>query len=281
MSKALPVRLSALLLLCAGAWVALTQQPQAPADLTVERIADDLHVIVGDGGNVAVYTTPEGVILVDDKFERDYPQIVAKVKGITDKPIRYVLNTHHHGDHTGGNQKMLDQNAEIILHRNARANMVKGNQPGLPRIAFADETTVYLGGKEVRARHFGAGHTNGDALILFPERRVLHAGDLFTNGAPFIDYSGGGSAVAWTGTLTRALSLGFDTVIPGHGPIMKRVDLEAHIRKIETMRSRMLDLKRQGKSKEEAAQSLQLDDLGWKASPLFARSLPGLYDEVR
>jgi cyclase len=280
MSKSLAIRFLGLLIAAAGTWVALTQQ-QPPADLTVEKIADDLHVIVGDGGNVAVYTTPEGVILVDDKFERDYPQIAAKVKGITDKPIRYVLNTHHHGDHSGGNQKMLDQNAEIILHRNARANMVKGNQPGLPRIAFADETTVYLGGKEVRARHFGAGHTNGDALILFPERRVLHAGDLFTNGAPFIDYNGGGSAVAWTATLTRALALGFDTVIPGHGPIMKRVDLEAHIRKIEALRGKVLDLKRQGKNKDEAAQLLQLDDLGWKASPLFARSIPGLYEEVR
>jgi glyoxylase-like metal-dependent hydrolase (beta-lactamase superfamily II) len=264
----------------AGLWTAFTQQ-QPPPDLTIEKIADDLHVIVGSGGNVAVYTTSEGVILVDDKFDQNHAQIVAKVKSVTDQPIRYVLNTHHHGDHTGGNAKMLGLNAEIILHRNARENMVKGNQPGLPRISFADETAVNLGGKEVRARHFGRGHTNGDVFITFPERRVLHTGDMLTNGAPFIDYSAGGSAVAWTDTLRAALKLEFDVVIPGHGPVMKRADIEKHISNIEAFRNRVSEMKRQGKSKDEVAQQIKVDDLGWKPSPLFARSIPGLYDEVR
>ena len=133
------IRLLTLCLALAGLWTALTQQPP-PADLTVEKIADDLHVLVGSGGNVAVYTTPEGVILVDDKFEQNVPQIVAKVKTITDKPIRYVLSTHHHGDHTGGNRKLLEQSAEIIAHRNARANHVRLSQPGPPRITFSEET---------------------------------------------------------------------------------------------------------------------------------------------
>src|SRR5437867_873068 len=109
MKKIYIIRLFALALTTAGLWTALTQQ-QPAVDFTVEKIADDLHVIVGGGGNVAVYNTPEGVILVDDKFDQHVPQILAKVKSVSDQPVRYVLNTHHHGDHTGGNQKMLLQN---------------------------------------------------------------------------------------------------------------------------------------------------------------------------
>jgi cyclase len=280
MKKIWIVRLFALSLTLAGVWTALTQQQPVP-DLTVEKIADDLHVIVGDGGNVAVYSTPEGVILIDDKFERDAPQIMAKVKAITDKPVRYVLNTHHHGDHTGGNQKLLDLNAEIILHRNARANMVRLNQPGVPRVTFSDETAVYLGGKEVRAKYFGRGHTNGDVVILFPARRTLHTGDLFTNSVPLIDYSAGASGVEWTATLKAALALDFDTVIPGHGPIMKRADLEKWIATFDSVRGRVSEQKRQGKSKEQVVQALQIEDLGWKPNKTWTdRSLPGLYDEL-
>ena len=280
MKKIWMVRSFALSLALAGLWTALTQQAP-PADLTVEKIADDLHVLVGSGGNVAVYTTPEGVILVDDKFDQNFPQILAKVKTITDKPIRYVLNTHHHGDHTGGNQKMLLQNAEIVIHRNARANMAKGNQPGLPRVTFADESAIFLGGKEVRARHFGRGHTNGDAVVLFPERRTLHTGDLVVAGPPLIDYANGASGVEWTATLKAALQLDFDTVIPGHGPIMKRADVEQFIKTFETVRNRISEQRRQGKSKDEVVKTLKIDDLGWTANATWTnRSLPGLFDEL-
>ena len=280
MSKSAMVRLSALFLCFAGLWTALTQQ-SAPPDLTVEKIADDLHVLVGSGGNVAVYTTGEGVILVDDKFEQNVPQIVAKVKSITDQPIRYVLNTHHHGDHSGGNQKLLDQNAEIILHRNARNHIVRLKQPGLPRIAFSEEASVTLAGKEVRARYFGKGHTNGDAMIYFPDRKVLHTGDMFVSSTPFIDYSAGGSGVEWTASLHAAMQLDFDTVIPGHGPIMKRDDLAKWVKTFETVRLRISELRKQGKSKDDVAQQLKIDDLGWKPNKTWSeRSLPGLYDEV-
>jgi glyoxylase-like metal-dependent hydrolase (beta-lactamase superfamily II) len=152
-----------------------------------------------------VLPTAEGVLLVDDKFAQDAPEIVAKVKSVSDKPIRYILNTHQHGDHTGGNEAMLAASAEIIAHKNARANMVTLKMPGLPRVTFSDETQVFLGGKEVRARHLGRGHTNGDAVIYFPSERVLHTGDLFVNGgAPFIDYANGGSLVEWDKTLELA-----------------------------------------------------------------------------
>jgi glyoxylase-like metal-dependent hydrolase (beta-lactamase superfamily II) len=280
MNKRLLIRLSAACFAIAGLWTALTQ-PQPPVEFTVEKIADDLHVIVGGGGNVAVYSTPEGTILVDDKFDQHVPQILAKVKTVTDKPVRYVLNTHHHGDHTGGNQKLQEQNVEIIIQQNARANMVRLKQPGIPRIAFSGETAVYLGGKEVRARHFGRGHTNGDAVVLFPARRTLHTGDLFVGGTPLIDYTAGGSGVEWTNTLKAALQLDFDTVIPGHGPIMNRAGLEKWISTFEAVRQRISEQQKKGMTKEQVVSGLKIDDLGWTSSSNWTgRSLPGLFDEL-
>ena len=279
MQRSTGIRLAGLTLAIAGVWTALTQQPPA-TPLTVEKIADDLHIIVGSGGNVGVLTTSEGVILIDDKFERNVPEILAKVKSITSQPIKYVINTHQHGDHTGGNQSLMTS-AEIFAHKNAAANMVTGNQPGVPRIAFADELVVRLGGKEVRARHFGPGHTNGDAVIYFPGHKVVHMGDLFVRGAPFIDYSSGGSSEAWIKTIDGALSLEAETFIPGHGAISKRADLAQFQGNIRTLRSRVSELIRKGTSKEQLQTALKLDDLGWPSSSgLFTKSLPGLHDEL-
>jgi len=281
MHRSLVVRSIALSIALGGIWIGLTQQPP-PQPLTIEKLTDDLHVIIGSGGNVAVLTTPEGVILVDDKFEQNVPEIIAKVKTVSDKPIRYVLNTHQHGDHTGGNQKLME-NAEIIAHKNARANMVTGKQPGLPRITFGDETAVFLGGKEVQAHYCGRGHTNGDAVIYFPAQRVLHTGDLFVSGSPLIDYSGGGSGVAWTKTLDEALKLDFDRVIPGHGPIMKRADLIAWKTSFEKIKERITKLKSEGKDAKDTAAQLKMDDLpGWGTASRFwnERSFPGLYQEL-
>lgn len=262
-----------------GLWIAFTQPNPT---LTVEKLAPDLHVIVGSGGNVAVLTTSEGVILVDDKFDRNVPEILEKVKSITPQPVRYILNTHHHGDHSGGNQTLI-QSAEIVAHDNVYTNMVKGKQPGPPRITFRDRMTIRLGGKEVRAYYFGRGHTNGDAVILFPDHGVLHTGDLFVGGStPFIDYANGGSGIAWSDTLNQALQLDFERVIPGHGSILAKKDLATWNEGFGVVRMRISELKRQGRSKEEVAQLLKMDDVpGWRLSPMWARSVPGLYDELR
>jgi len=279
MSKSLLVRLSAGILASLGAWVAYTQTPQAPPQLKIEKIADDLYNISGDGGNVAVYLTNDGVILIDDKFDRDYADILDKVKSVSDKPVKYVLNRHQYGDHTGGNERMF-ATAEIIAHRNARANMVEGKMPGVPRISFSDETEVFLGGKEVRARHFGRGHTNGDAAIYFPALKVVHTGDLFTNGAPFIDYTAGGSAIEWTRTLDEIMKWDFDTVIPGHGPVSKRADLMKYRQNFESMRNRVSGMVRDGKSKDDISKTL-VADFGWPAQGLSMRSLDGLMAELK
>ena len=272
------IRMIAVALAGGGLYLALTQQPPAQP-LTVEKLADDLHVIVGSGGNVAVLKTDEGTVLVDDKFDRNVPEILEKVKAISDKPVRYIMNTHHHGDHTGGNTTLI-KSAEIVGHDNVFANMTKGNQPGPPRITFSDKATLHVGGKELRAHYFGRGHTNGDSVILFPAQRVLHTGDLFVQGAPFIDYNNGGSGVEWTSTLEKALTLDFDRVIPGHGPIMTKAQLKEWVAIFHKVQSKASEFKR-GKSQEEFVKGFTIDELGWKPGPNWTKALPALYQEIR
>jgi glyoxylase-like metal-dependent hydrolase (beta-lactamase superfamily II) len=261
-----------------GLWVAWSQQQQRQP-LTIEKVSANLWVIAGNGGNVAVMPTSEGVIIVDDKFAADAPDIIAKVKTVSDKPIRYVMNTHQHGDHTGGNEAMLAANAEIVISKRARANMVEAKQPGLPRITFSDESQIFLGGKEVVAKYVGRGHTNGDAVIYFPGERVLHTGDLFvTPGAPFCDTANGGSIKEWDATIQKALQYDFDTVIPGHGPVSKRADLVKWAQTLGTIRSRIKTACTGGAA--DAVKRMDLQDLGMSTAGMFERGMPGMCTEL-
>ena len=280
MSQTLLLRLSAGVLLLAGSWLAYTQNPNRPPSNKLNKISDDLYEIEGDGGKVAFYITNEGVILIDDKFEYDFNDIVDKIKSVTNQPVKYVLNTHHHGDHTGSNAKFLPT-AEIISHVNARKNMIDGKQPGPPRITFTQETEVFLGGKEVRARYFGRGHTNGDVMIYFPALKVLHTGDLMAGNSPLIDYGGGGSLLEWTATLDAALKLDFDTVIPGHGPIAKKADMLAYRNNIEKFQNRVSGMIRQGAPKDDIAKMLTAE-YGWAPSGLqMTRGFEGMLTELK
>jgi glyoxylase-like metal-dependent hydrolase (beta-lactamase superfamily II) len=267
--------------------LAQTQKPARPVD--IQRVKGDLHMITGEGGNVAVYVTGAGVILVDDMFYRNADDIVAKVATITDQPIVYVLNTHQHDDHAGGNAKLLEI-ANVIAHDNVRSNLSDIKQPyyedtpgtpiGLPNITFDREITVHLGGKEVRARYFGRGHTNGDAIIYFPAEKVIHTGDLFLGRNPqasaaaagkppgrniYVDYAQGGSFRDWTATLEAALALDFDTIIPGHGPVSTRADLAQFNADVAAMRERIGALIRSGASKQQVLTMFEMD-YGWRST---------------
>ena len=263
-----------------GAWVVYTQTSKPPGPLRIQKVKDDLFMISGEGGNVAVYVTPEGVVLVDDMFDRNHADILAQVKSVTDKPLRYVINTHQHDDHAGGDLKMLPI-AEVIAHKNARANLVDIKQPyyedtpgtpiGLPRVTFSDELSVHLGGREVRARYFGRGHTSGDAVVYFPALRVIHSGDLFLGQRGgkgpniYVDYAQGGSFRDWTKTLDGMLTLDFDTVIPGHGPVSTKADVIKFRADVEKMRDRLAALVQQGRGKAEVLKVLE-DDYGWRST---------------
>jgi glyoxylase-like metal-dependent hydrolase (beta-lactamase superfamily II) len=287
MSRTLVARTSAGALLLLGCWVAYTQnQGGQPPQLTLNKVKDDLYEIEGDGGNVAVYLTGEGVILVDDKFERDYEGITAKVKSVTNQPVRYVMSTHHHSDHSGGNGKFL-ATAEIISTVNARNNIIEHKQPGAPadmapaRVVFTEECSVFLGGKEVRVRYFGRGHTNGDAIVYFPALHTIHTGDLMAGTTPLIDYPGGGSVVEWTKTLDQALKLDFDTVIPGHGPVTNKAGLLTYRNNVEKLRNRAAGLIREGKSQEDVGKAM-IAEFGWAPNGMQMQwSLPGMMAELK
>jgi cyclase len=272
-----------------GVWAMSMQAPKVPRPLRTEKVRGDLYMISGEGGNVALYATQEGVILVDDMFDRNHADILAEVRTVSDRPLKYVINTHQHDDHAGGDFKMLPI-AEVIAHKNVRANLTHIKQPyyedtpgtpiGLPRITFTDELDVHLGGKDVQAYYFGRGHTSGDAVIYFPEHKTIHTGDLFLStrapapadrpprppGVPiYVDYAQGGSFFEWSKTLDGVLRLDFDTIIPGHGPVVGKADLVQFKADLEAMRSRLVGLIAKGASRAQVVKILE-DDYGWHST---------------
>jgi cyclase len=290
MHRIVPLLTFALISLVAASPDALAQQPKARPPLGIEKVADDLFVIIGNGGNVGVLVTDEGVVLDDAKFEPDYDGIVAQVKSVTDKPVKYVINTHHHADHSGGNTRFIEI-AEIISHKNARANIV-GNKQGnagqkmVPaRITFTDETSVFLSGKEVRAHYFGRGHTNGDIFVYFPAQRVVHTGDMMAGVTPLIDYPGGGSIVEWSKTVDAMMAkLEIDKVIPGHGTVTNRAGLQTYRDNVVKMRTEAQKLIRAGKSQEEVRAYLATQYPASYTNPNSLNnqwSLPGFMTELK
>ena len=269
--------------------VAAAQQPTGdPFSTEIRKVKDGLYVIPGydgavTGGNVAVRVTSEGAVIVDDRLPPSSAEIAGKVRSVTAQPIKYVLSTHGHGDHTGGHPEFIKV-AEIIAHRNNRANMIRSKLAAPPRVVFSDQAAVFLGGIEVQAIHLGRGHTNGDAVIYFPDLRTVHTGDLVvwgkrTDGSiltPFVDRSSGGSLAEWITTLDGVLKLDFDTAIPGHGPVLTKENIRTFRQNLVTLRQRMADVVKAGAKKEELGTKLKTDDLGW---PFPAERLNELWDE--
>ena len=288
MNRKIVARLLAVIPFAVAGWLAYTQAP-APPKLVLNKVKDDLYEIEGDGGNVAVYLTDEGVILIDDKYDQDHDQIVANVKSITDKPIKYILSTHYHQDHSGGNGKFLSS-VQIISTDMARKNIINKTQQGNVQppavqpatITYNDEMSVFLGGKEVRAKHFGRGHTNTDAIMYFPALKVIHTGDLMAGNTPLIDYPGGGSVVEWTKTLDAAMnSLDFDTVIPGHGAVTTKAALKGYRDNVEKLKNRAQGLIRQGKSEADVF-DVMVKEFNWAPTGLQKQwSTPGMMKELK
>ena len=250
--------------------------------LSIAQVKDGLHVITGPGGNIGVRVTAEGVILIDDKYPQDFDEIQSLVATVSDLPVKYVINTHHHGDHSGSNASFL-QVADVIAHKNARDNMIRGDQDGLPGLIYTDQTSVFLGGAEVRAYYMGRGHTNGDSVVYFPDLKTVHGGDLLHGTAPFIDYANGGSSRGWVNTMNNILSLDWNTAIPGHGEVMNRRDVLNFRNQMEAVRIRMAELVRQGLVAGDASEAIKDPNLSWTQAEngLFMnRSIPGFYEEI-
>lgn len=279
----------------------VTQQPGVP--LTEEEVAQvqvikpvpgksGLYVIGGldgnpMGGQMAVLVTNDGVLLVDDKLPRSFSLIIEQVRQVTTAPIRYVLSSHHHGDHTGSNG-VFTEIAETMMHRNARANMVRGNQAGPGHITYNDEASVHIGGVEVRMHYFGRGHTDGDSIISFPSLGVIHTGDLVSDGqrsdgstlTPVFDYNNGGSALEFPQTLDGALRLDWDLAIPGHGFIKDRTEVRGFRDRVDQLGGKMAAYIAAGGAKDDIETKFDCSDLGWPVVGNFVRALGNVYDEV-
>jgi len=221
---------------------AKTVQAETPKqDITTQKLSDGMYMLLGPGGNIGVCVGDDGVFVIDDKFARFADQIISQIKGITDQPIRYVVNTHYHGDHSGANAQMKAVGATIMAHENVRKRMgmtfenkafgrtVKATDPSLwPTLTFSEKATLHFNGQTVTVIYTPNAHTDGDSIIFFKEANLLHMGDNFFNGMfPYIDIDGGGSLQGMIASHETALSLINDetTIIPGHGPLAVKADL--------------------------------------------------------
>jgi len=208
----------------------------------IEKVKDNLYVVTGSGaedttafsgGNVAVFITDGGVTLVDSKLPGFGPTLVERVKSVTNKPITRIINTHTHGDHTGGNT-FFGASVETVVHENAKVSMAKmddfkgANAKLLPGRTYKDKLTIGSGKDQIDIYYFGRGHTDGDSFIVFPALRTMHVGDIFAwKALPFIDVDNGGSVVEHPKTLARAAGTvkNVDTLISGHIPVGRFQDL--------------------------------------------------------
>ena len=234
-----------------------------PAELTTFKVRDNFYMIRnGRSGNCSVLIADDGVVLIDNKFEMDHDGIMTKLREITDKPVLYVINTHMHGDHSGGNAKKQALGAKVIAHENARFQMAMTQTKGLPTITLEDHMRLYHGEFILDVYWLGRGHTDGDIVVHLPKQSMVFMGDLFATWDPYvtlIDYPGGGSLREWTRTLERIEALPFDTVIPGHGGPTDRAHLATYKATLTRMQDMVREMNRAKKSREEVQKMLETE----------------------
>ncbi len=245
----------------------LAQPNMDHVEIKAEMVADHIYVLYGSGGNIGLAIGQEHAYLIDDQFAALTEKILAAVQNLTDKPIKYVVNTHWHGDHTGGNKNLAEQGVTIVAHNNVRERMSTFQQRGpgrvsqpqpyqaLPEITFGKEMTIHLDSlQSMWIFHVGPSHTDGDSYIYFPESNVIHMGDNFPNGGyPFVDINAGGDIDGFVENINRALMLiDEDTkIIPGHGLVTDRSTLVAYRDMLDTIRLRVKKAKSDGKTLAE------------------------------
>jgi glyoxylase-like metal-dependent hydrolase (beta-lactamase superfamily II) len=263
-------------------------QLPVPGSVDVEKVKDNLFVLTGGGGNTAVFITASGVVVVDTKFPGWGRPILDKIRTLTDKPVTTIINTHSHGDHTSGNVE-FPASVDVVVQENTKSNMermerrdVRPGAPetresldifkandyrGMPKRTFKDRLSLGTGADRIDVYYFGVGHTNGDAWVVFPALRVMHAGDMFPGRSlPNIDPVNGGSGIAWPETLAKVYAgiKDVDTVIPGHSTLMTMEDIRVHSEFLRDFAGAVRDAKRAGKSVDEAAS-------GWTRPAKYAQ----------
>ncbi len=256
---------------------ALSSTAQDFASVTIETIpvAPGLHMLTGQGGNLAVVTGPDGVLLVDDQFAPLSDKIRAAIAALDPGPVRFVVNTHWHGDHTGGNENFGKADAVIVAHDEVRARMsteqqgLRGPTPpsppdALPVITFTDAVRFHLNGLRVDVQHVAAAHTDGDSILWFEGRDAVHMGDVFFNGIyPFIDVASGGTLEGMIAAVDAVLARTTETtkIIPGHGPLTDAAGLTSYRDMLVLVRDRLRAGIEAGRSDEEILASKPTADL--------------------
>ena len=253
----------------------------------IQLVKPALYMVTGAGANSLVRITNDGVILMDGKLpgDQNYSGLMDQIKTITDKPVKFMIVTHHHADHTGNNAKFLSAGAQIVGHANLAKNLETYQSPNfdahaaMPSITYDKEYVVRLGGAAVEVKHFGRSHTSGDSIVYFRDLKVVALSDSLTTGGqgPLIDYAGGGSALEWKKVFEEILKLDFDAAIPGNGPVLTKADVQAYATKFNTVIDRATELVRKGVPKEQLLMQLKTDDIGW--APRIP-SIDGLYAEL-
>jgi len=263
------------------------------AGQTVEKIKmlkPNLYEITGGGANTLIRVTNQGLIVVDTKnppnpptaAESDnYNRVMEEIRSVTNQPVKYVINTQHHPDHVGNNQKFIDAGAQVVALEALKTWMENDPRtkdiPGRPTVTFAKDYTLKLGDAEVRLYSFGRGHTGDDTMVYFPDSKVVMVSDQITDATPVVDFANGGSALGWTKMLDGVLSLDFEQAIPGRGEPKSRADVQAFRAKFDTLVKRASDAIKSGATKDQLASQVKTDDLGWQFQPAFFGSL---YDEL-
>ena len=246
------------------------QQPDfSKVEIKVIKAAGTVYMLQGMGGNIGVSVGDDGILIVDDQYAPLADKIKAALKGITDKPVKFVLNTHWHGDHTGGNP-YFGESAPIIAHENVRKRLQSGGnitflkmevapapKAALPVVTFDDKVTVHINGEDIRAIHFPKGHTDGDIVVFFPQSNVVHMGDDFFAGMfPFVDLDSGGSVQGLIADIAQIIPmLPPDVkVIPGHGPLSTLDDLRKFEDMLRGTSAAVAAAMKQGKSLDQMKQ---------------------------
>lgn len=284
MQKTILTRIFAVAAFVGCATLAYTQAPQTASKLDVVKLADNMYAIHNDfvPGNTTALITNEGVLLVDDKFEVDGPNVVAEVKKLTQQPIKFVVSTHYHGDHSGSNALMQKLGAKVVSSEAARKRMVAGKQPGQSDVTIEQKGHIYLGGQTVDLYYYGRAHTDGDIVAHFPAQKVLAAGDMFAFGdatPELIDYAGGGSAKEWTKSLDGALKLDFAKVVPGHGLVTTKAEMANFRASTLALQNRVHAMLVAKKSKAEVEAMLRKEFHYADVHVMF--SLDGLMQEMK
>jgi len=256
----------ALALAAAAPVLAQQQTDYSKVEIKSEKVAEGLYVLTGQGGNIGLSAGASGSLVIDDQYAPLSEKILAAIKTLTPGPVRFVVNTHWHGDHTGGNENMGKAGAILVAHENVRRRMSSEQflalfkqkveaspEAALPVVTFAEGVTFFWNADEVRVFHVAPAHTDGDSVIQFVKADVVHMGDTFFNGNyPFIDTSSGGRVDGIIAAADRVLSAATDKtrIIPGHGPVASKADLQAYRDTVKAVRDAVAKLKAEGKTKE-------------------------------